>query len=201
MLSFPIHTIDSSEGERKDLLERITDTYGFVPNLLGAMVESPATARAYVALGAEVASNTTLTVEERTVAWFAVIKANNCHYCLPAHTAQAVADKVDASVVEAARNTGKYASARLQTLHDFVHALVETRGRPGESSTSAFQDAGYSAEQALECVLIVAQKTLSNFVNALVDTPVDDVFKGFENSVGETNDDTAMQRTLSNVSQ
>jgi len=40
----------------------------------------------------------------------------------------------------------------------------------------AFTKAGFRKEQALEVVLAVAWKTLSNYVNHLVDTPIDEAF-------------------------
>ena len=197
MLEFPIHTLDSCTGERRSVLSLVAAKYGFVPNLLASLVESPAAARAYLNLGVEV-QKSTLTAEERTVAWFAVITANDCHYCMPAHTAGAMAERIEASVLSAARNGAGYASPRLQALHEFVRALINTRGRPSSAIRSAFAGAGFTAEHALECVMIVAQKTLSTYVNALIGTPVDDAFKGFERA-DTAADDTAVHRALSDA--
>ena len=177
------------------MLSLVAARYGFVPNLLAGLAESPAAARAYLSLGVEV-QQSTLTAEERTVAWFAVISANDCHYCLAAHTAGAMAERVDASVLSVARDGTGYANPRLQALHEFVLALINTRGRPSSAIQSAFAGAGFTAEHALECVMIVAQKTLSTYVNALIGTPVDDAFKGFERA-DTTGDDTAVHRALS----
>ncbi|MDJ0712512.1 MAG: carboxymuconolactone decarboxylase family protein [Woeseiaceae bacterium] len=194
MLEFPIHTIQASDDKRREALNLVADNYGFVPKLLGGLAESPTAVRAYLALGAEV-HNTAFTPEERTVAWFAVITANDCHYCIAAHTAGAIGEKIDASVLHAARNGGGYAKPELQALHDFVRALIETRGRPSGSVKRAFAEAGFTPQQALECVLIVAHKTLSNYANALIGTPIDDVFSTFERSGG----DTTVQPTLADA--
>ncbi|MEL6448379.1 MAG: carboxymuconolactone decarboxylase family protein [Pseudomonadota bacterium] len=185
MMKFPIHTIDTSYGERLEVLNLVHDSYGFVPNLLGGLAESPAAARAYVALGGE-AHSTSFTPEERTVAWFAVITANGCRYCVSAHTAAAVFEKIDSSVLDAARNGGGYTNPRLRALHNFVRALIETRGHPSSSAKIAFVAAGFTPQQALECVLIVAQKTLSNYANALIGTPIDSAFNALERSDDET---------------
>ena len=92
MVDFTIHTVDGSDGEREETLQTVQKNYGFVPNLLGGLSEAPAAARAYMSLGAEV-SATSFTPTERHVAWFAVNYYNNCHYCMPAHTAIAKSEK------------------------------------------------------------------------------------------------------------
>ncbi len=178
MTEFTIHTRDGSEGERREALETIEKSYGFVPNLLGGLAEAPAAARAYLALGTEVAK-TSFTPSERHVAWFAVNYYNNCHYCMPAHTAIAKGDKVPDDVVEAARHGGGYADARHQALHDFVTVLVDKRGVASEADLGAFFAAGFNRQHVLEAVLVVAQKTLSNYANHLMATPVDQAFSAF----------------------
>ncbi|MEM9074092.1 MAG: hypothetical protein AAGE52_36710, partial [Myxococcota bacterium] len=44
----------------------------------------------------------------------------------------------------------------------------------------AFQAAGYTEQNLLEVVLGLAQKTISNYVNHLTDTPVDAPFQKFQ---------------------
>ncbi len=178
MTEFTIHSKDGAEGERRETLEMIERSYGFVPNLLGGLAEAPAAARAYLALGGEVAK-TSFTPSERHVAWFAVNFYNNCHYCMPAHTAIAKNEKVPDDVIEAARNGGGYADAKLQALHDFVNALVEKRGEADEADLQAFFAAGFNKQHVLEAVLVVAHKTLSNYANHLMRTPVDGAFSAF----------------------
>ncbi|SET43419.1 hypothetical protein SAMN04487962_109135 [Marinobacter segnicrescens] len=41
-------------------------------------------------------------------------------------------------------------------------------------------DAGYGQQQVLEVILGVAQKTMSNYVNHIAETPIDEPFKKFE---------------------
>jgi len=43
----------------------------------------------------------------------------------------------------------------------------------------AFIDAGYSEQQALQVVLAIAVKTISNYTNHLCDTPVDAAFASY----------------------
>ena len=178
MTTFTIHDKSNADGERKETLEAVEKKYGFVPNLLGGLAEAPTAARAYMALG-DVVGQTSFTPTERHVAWFAVNYYNNCHYCMPAHTAIAKSEKVDDAVIEAARNGGGYADPKLQALHDFVTALVDQRGDLEDATVQKFIDAGYSKQHVLEAVVVVAHKTISNYANHLMQTPVDAPFANF----------------------
>ena len=55
--------------------------------------------------------------------------------------------------------------------------MVDTRGRPSADEVAAFEAAGYGERAALDVVLIVAQKVMSNYVNAMFDTPTDAAFE------------------------
>ena len=69
MTEFMIHTKETTDGARRKTLDAVEKTYGFVPNLLAGLVESPAAARAYLDLGKAV-GDTSFTPTERHVAWF-----------------------------------------------------------------------------------------------------------------------------------
>ncbi|MEL7486961.1 MAG: carboxymuconolactone decarboxylase family protein [Pseudomonadota bacterium] len=178
MVDFTIHAKSDADGERKETLEAVEKKYGFVPNLLGGLAEAPSAARAYIALGEEVGKSS-FTPTERHVAWFAVNYYNNCHYCMPAHTAIAKSEKIADDVIEAARHGGGYADVRLQALHDFLTALVDQHGAVSDETVQKFIDAGFTRQNVLEAVVVVAHKTISNFANHLMNTPVDAAFAGF----------------------
>ncbi len=68
---------------------------------------------------------------------------------------------------------------KLQVLHDTTLALVRNRGLLSQEEVERFHGAGYGRQQLLEIVLGVSQKVMSNYINHLAHTPVDDVFKAF----------------------
>ncbi len=178
MVDFTFHTREASTGERKEVLDTAHKNYGFVPNLIAGLAEAPTAVKAYLALGAEVGASS-FTPTERHVAWFAVNYYNNCHYCMPAHTAIAKGEKVPDEVIEAARQGGGYADPKLQALHDLTTKLVDQRGVVDDAALEAFFDAGYTKQHVLEVVVVIAHKTISNYANHLMDTPVDDAFASF----------------------
>ena len=60
----------------------------------------------------------------------------------------------------------------------FAETVVDKRGWATEDDVQAFLAAGFGRQQVLEVILGVAFKTISNYTNHLVDTPLDEAFAG-----------------------
>ncbi|MFP4003188.1 MAG: carboxymuconolactone decarboxylase family protein [Alphaproteobacteria bacterium] len=180
MTEFTIHDIESAPEASRPMLEKAKQTYGMIPNLLGVLAESPAALEAYMTLGQIYGSKTSLTTEEQNVVWLAIIYENDCHYCMPAHTAIAKQAGVADDIVEAMRNGTPLPDAKLQALRTFTAKLVARRGFVDEQDMRALLDAGYTRQTILDIVVGVSHKTLSNYINHLARTPVDPPFTPFE---------------------
>ncbi len=57
--------------------------------------------------------------------------------------------------------------------------MVQNRGRLTEQQKDDFIAAGYAPEQLIEIILGISQKVISNYVNHLAETPVDEPFQDF----------------------
>ena len=64
-------------------------------------------------------------------------------------------------------------NAKLETLRDFTLLMLRNHGNASDTAITAFLDACYTHRNMPELVLGMAQKTISNYVNHLVRTPVD----------------------------
>lgn len=177
-MTYPVHTIESAPEAAKETLTAAKNAYGFVPNLLAVMAEAPALVKAYVALS-RIFDETSLTPTERQVVLLTTSYENGCEYCVAAHSVIAGMQKVPTDAVQAIRDGRPIADKKLEALHRFTAAIVTTRGFPTESDTKAFIAAGYSKAQALDVVLGVGVKTLSNYTNHIAHTPLD---AGFSNA-------------------
>ena len=80
-------------------------------------------------------------------------------------------------MVDALRDGGVLSDLRLDALATFVRQVVRQRGWVEHANIEAFIDAGFTRAQVLEVVLGVAQKTLSNYANHLMKTPLDAAFE------------------------
>ena len=149
--------------------------FGFVPNLIGVLAESPAVVEAYLTL-AKIFDKSSLSPVERQVAILSISRVNECDYCMAAHSAIASMQKVPADVIQAIRNDRPIADEKLEALRSFAATVIEKRAWLSDDDIATFRSAGYSQAQILEVVLAASFKTLSNYANHLAETPLDDAF-------------------------
>jgi len=177
-MNFVQHTRETAPAESQPLLENSHKAFGMIPNLHAVMATAPAVLEAYQMLH-QFFQQTSFDAEELTVVWQTINVEHECHYCIPAHTAIAHMMKVDSAIIEALRNRTELPTKKLQVLHTTTLALVRNRGRLKENELTVFTDAGYENRQLLEIILGISQKVMSNYVNHLAQTPVDNAFKEF----------------------
>ena len=176
--TFTVYTIDNAPKESKPLLENAQSAFGMVPNFHAVLAEAPAALEAYMKLH-ELVTQTSLTPIEQHVVWMTINTENECHYCTPAHVMLAVMSEVDESIITAIRNKKKIDDEKLEALRVFTTLIVEKRGLVSEQELKAFYDAGYSKQNALEVILVLSQKTLSNYSNHITHVPVDEAFQPY----------------------
>ncbi|MGY0392341.1 carboxymuconolactone decarboxylase family protein [Bizionia sp. KMM 8389] len=179
MSTLKIHTIETAPEASKPLLENSQKAYGMIPGLHGVLAGAPGLLDAYQKLH-ELFVNSSFNNDELTVVWQSINVEHGCHYCVPAHTGIAKSMQVDDAITEALRNETPLASEKLETLRNTTLSIVRNRGNISDSELQTFYDAGYTERHVLEIILGLSQKTISNYVNHIAETPVDDAFKKFE---------------------
>lgn len=175
MTQFTIHTRETAPENAKPILDVVQKNYGFVPNLLGKVAESPTALKAYLDISDAVAKGT-LSGTEKQVAQLTASRVNGCEYCVAAHSTMSDMEKIPADIIAATREDRALADAKLEAIRQFTKTVVSKQGWASDADVSAFVNAGFTKAQVLEVVLIVTQKTLSNYANHIVDTPVDAAF-------------------------
>ncbi|NQZ17424.1 MAG: carboxymuconolactone decarboxylase family protein [Idiomarina sp.] len=178
MTDFKLHDKASAPEDSKPLLEGSEKSFGMIPNLHAVMAEAPGLLKAYQDIH-ELFVNSSFDKNELTVVWQTINVYHDCHYCVPAHTAIAKQMGADDGITENIRAGKSLDDSKLQALREFTLAMLEKRGQASESDLSAFFNAGYNNRQALEVVLGIAQKTMSNYTNSITGTPVDEPFQKF----------------------
>ena len=173
--NLPLLTSASASAQGALLLESARNKLGFVPNMYGAMVNSPGLLETYQLGYERFRAGSGFTPAEQEVVFLAVSFENGCDYCMAAHSF--LADKmsqVPAEATEALRAGRLPAEPKLAALADFTRHMVRTRGRPSADAARAFLAAGFGEHQ----ILAIGVKTFSNYANHVFVTPVDEVFKG-----------------------
>ena len=179
MTSFKIYDETNAPEKSKRTLEEVKKNYGFVPNLLGELAESPAALESYLTMNEKLA-NSTLTPQEQQVLFLAVSYENECHYCMAAHSGIAKMSDCDDGTIEALRNGTDLPDTKTNELVNFARKVVKKQGWTEREDLDRFLSAGFSKENALDVLVAVSMKTLSNYANHILQTPVDEPFKSFE---------------------
>jgi uncharacterized peroxidase-related enzyme len=172
MSAFTTHDLDSAPQTSRDLLQGAEKKFGFVPNLLGVMAESPATLESYLNLAA-LFDKTAFTVTERQLIMLSISRLRNCTYCLAAHGTIAKMQKIPAEIVQAVYYKQPLADAKLEALRTFTSAVLAAEGFVEQDALQAFYKAGYDKQHVLEVILGISFKTLSNYINHINNTPID----------------------------
>ncbi len=175
MAHFETYNLDTVNDAGRKTLENIDKGYGFVPNLLGTMIESPATTNAYLALG-KLFGETSFSAGEQQVISLTASRINECEYCVSAHSTVARNGVLPGDVVDAIRGDRPIADERLEALRRFVAQTVNQRGWLEDEQIEAFLGAGFTRAQVFEVVLGVSMKTISNYINHIAGPELDEAF-------------------------
>lgn len=176
LVNYDIKTAENAPENSKAALTAAKKAYGFSPNLLGIMANHPALLNNYWEGSANLAANSTLTGVEQQIAYLAASYENNCHYCMAAHTSIGQMYKIDQSILDALRTGTTIPDARLEALSQYVKATTIKRGRVSQEDIDAFLSAGFTQENVLEVITIVSLKVMTNYINYVAQTPVDQPF-------------------------
>lgn len=175
-MNFPSHDLDTAPEASKPLLANSQKAFGRLPGLHKVLAESPQAYEAYQLLH-KLFTETDFDADELTVVWQSINVEHSCHYCVPAHTGIAKMMKVSEEITDALRNETPLPSIKLEALRTFAIQMVRERGNATDAQIETFFSAGYSHRAVLDVILGIAQKTMSNYVNHVATTPVDEVFQ------------------------
>jgi uncharacterized peroxidase-related enzyme len=160
-----------ANGKAKPLLDGVRQAYGRAPNILRAMAASPAALQAFLGFGTAL-GGASLGPKLREAIALAVAEANDCGYCVAAHTAAAKALGVDAA--ERARNReGRSNDAKLEAALRFAVAVVATRGRVTDDDLRRVRVAGHGDGEIVDIVATVAYNIFTNYFDHVAEPELD----------------------------
>jgi alkylhydroperoxidase family enzyme len=178
-MMFPSYTKSDAPADSLPLIERSLATYGFLPNLHAVLAAAPATYKAYLDTFELLEKHSTLSPLEQQIVFQTANFHNRCHYCLPGHSMLMTLQKMPDAIIEALREGEPLADVKLEALRLYTQRLLEHQGHLSQAEIQDFVLAGYKERQALEVLVGLACKLLSNYTNALARTPLDEPIKSF----------------------
>lgn len=169
---FPVHGRNNAPEASLPALDRVEADFGMIPNLERVLAASPESLSGYQTLW-NLFDQCSLTPVEKQVVYQTANFANNCSYCVPWHTFLSREVGMKEDDVEALRNGTPLTDDKLEALRVFARSLIESRGHPGDAALAEFLNAGFQPAQALEVIIGLATKLISNFTNGIAHTPLD----------------------------
>lgn len=178
MPHYPIHTIASAPGNAKPGLEQLQQAFGVIPNLAAVIANSPKLINSLVAVFQQVHSSS-LTEQEIQIVLLTDAVANSCAYAVAFHTALALQQGVNHEETGAIRERRMPGNKRFAALSLLAKALIERRGHLSEEELASFIADGFTREQVLEVIAIVAASTITNYAGTIANPPLEDRFQQY----------------------
>ena len=170
MPTLAVPTRDQVSAPNQALFDRLQQGVGFVPNMYAFFAHSDTALGDYLALQNR---NSSLRGKEREVINLVVSQLNECGYCLAAHTQMGQANGLTDTQVLEVRGGSATFDPKLDALARLVHATVASHGHPNADAIAAFFAAGYTAENLVDVVLVIGDKTITNYLHGIARVPVD----------------------------
>ncbi|QMT30736.1 carboxymuconolactone decarboxylase family protein [Alysiella filiformis] len=181
MARLTIHTAETAPEAAKERVEAVQKNNGFIPNLIGALANSPQALTFYQEVG-KLNNSNSLTPTEVEVVQIIAARQNQCGFCVAGHTKIATLKNLfsdnDLAAIRAVNPQG-LEDAKLAALAVFTLAVMAEKGAVSDAQLQAFVDAGYRKEQAVDVVMGVALATLCNYTNNLAQNEINPELQPF----------------------
>jgi len=170
MSKFSVPTRDEVSLANQVLFDNLRKGLGKVPNLYATLAYSEHALGSYLALQN---AKSSVTGKAREVVNLVVSEVNHCEYCLAAHT---VIGKMngftDAQALEIRGGTARFDS-KLDALARLVKSIAIGRGHADPALVDAFLVAGWTKENLVDVIVIIGDKTVTNYLHGVTGVPVD----------------------------
>lgn len=178
MPTYQVHTIASAPEKSKPVLEQLQQAFGFIPNLVATISNSPKLLSGLAGLFQQVHSPG-LTEEENQIVLLTDAVTNSSTYAVAFHTALAIQQGILPEETDAIRERRAPNNQRFAALSMLAKTLIEKRGHLNEEELNTFLSAGFTREQIMEVIAIVAASTITNYAGTIANPPLEDRFQQF----------------------
>lgn len=178
MPTYQVHTIASAPEKSKPVLEQLQQAFGFIPNLVATISNSPKLLSGLAGLFQQVHSPG-LTEAENQIVLLTDAVTNSSTYAVAFHTALAIQQGILPEETDAIRERRAPNNQRFAALSMLAKTLIEKRGHLNEEELNTFLSAGFTREQIMEVIAIVAASTITNYAGTIANPPLEDRFQQF----------------------
>lgn len=165
-----VPTRDQVSANNQAIFDKLHNSLGFVPNLYATFAHSKTALEDYLNFQNR---KTSLNSKEKEVINLAVSQVNECAYCLAAHTAIAKLNGFsDNQILELRLGKADF-NSKLNALANFARKTALNRGKAPVEAVESLIDAGYTRENLIDAIIVIGDKTISNYLHSVTKVPVD----------------------------
>jgi len=170
MSTFNVPKREEISSNNQAIFDNLEKAVGFVPNLFATYAHSENALGNYLALSG---AKTSLTAKQKEVVNLAVSQVNNCIYCLSAHTAIGKMNGfTDEQILELRAGEASF-DVKLDALARLARNITENRGATDDAVLENFFNSGWTKENLIDTIVLVGDKTISNYLHRTTNVPVD----------------------------
>ena len=170
MTTFNVPTRDQVSPANQALFDTLKKGLGMVPNLYATLALSEHALGNYLAFQN---AKSSLDVKAREVINLVVSQTNNCSYCLSAHTVIGGMVGFTPEQILEIRRGGASFDPKIDALAKLVQNIAVERGHADPARVQAFFDAGWTQENLVDAIVIIGDKTVTNYLHGVTHVPVD----------------------------
>lgn len=170
MTKINVPTRDEVSAKNQAIFDQLAKQLGMVPNLYATLAHSENALGNYLAFQN---AKSSITGKAREVVNLVVSQVNACAYCLAAHTMIGGMVGLTGEQILEIRSGRATFDSKLDALARLVHDIAERRGHADPELVARFFDAGWTKENLVDAIVVVGDKTVTNYLHATTKVPVD----------------------------
>ena len=152
------------------IFDQLKAGLGMVPNLYATFAHSDTALSTYMAFQN---AKSSVSGKAREVVNLVVSQVNECQYCLAAHTMLGKLNGfTDEQVLEIRHGQASF-DAKFDALARLTRRIVQSRGHVDQTLVEAFFAAGWTKENLVDAIVVIGDKTVSNYLHSTTKVPVD----------------------------
>lgn len=157
--------------DSQQILSQVKAKLGVVPNLFATIGYSSSTLSSFFNFK-DTAGIGSFTDAEVEVIKLAVSQANNCSYCLAAHTL--IAKSVGFTEEETLQiRSLTISNPKQKAIAEFAFEIAKKAGHASDELVQSFLDAGHDEKALIDLIAIVTVISFTNYVHGVTKVPVD----------------------------
>lgn len=172
MSNIQVPTKNQVDETSQTIFDNLEKGLGMVPNLYATIGYSSTALGAFLAYGQSVDSKNTFNAKEREVIKLAASEANECGYCISAHTAISKMNGFSEEETLEFRS-GTSSNSKYAVLARISQEIALNRGDVSQETLDAFFAEGYDNTALFDLLAVVIDITFTNFAGRLAKVPVD----------------------------